>query len=477
VLFGCSDNAATFDDTWTYDGTTWTLHTPATHPSGRINARMAYDPRRQRVVLFSGQQVGPGGQAVNLADTWEWDGTSWRDVTASSPQPPGRGHHVLQWDPLRERVMLVGGARHFSPVPKGSALGDHWEWNGAAWSEVQVARPPARIAPSLSFDEDRRVMVLYGGFDDVDLGDLWEWNGTSWTERTTLPLPRSDFAFAQQASAGGDAVLFGGYVTGGAVYLGDTHRFSRGAWQQLRGGVAPPPRSTASLAMHADDALLFGGRDRTSTLGDCWLLQKGSADWRQVSGVLPSARRGAAMAYDPERRITVVFGGRVASGGVLADTWIFDGSAWRVAQLESAPDARAGAKLRFDPVRRTLVLLGGVAQSRMALNDAWAFDGAGWTKLEALAAAPTPRLYNAAVFDLWGRLISWGGTAGADVLGDLAVHQGGAWTEVPNGPSARFDAALLDTGTGGYRTVFGSQSDFATRWEDLADVWELSAAP
>lgn len=478
LLFGGSDNVTSFDDTWSYDGTTWTQRTVNPHPSARINARMAYDPERQRVVLFSGQAITASGAAINLEDTWEWDGTQWEDVTSKSAQPPGRGHHALQWDPLKKRIMLLGGARHFSPLPKGSTLADQWEWDGATWTEVRPvgARPPPRSATSLSFDEDRRVMVLYAGFDDLDLGDLWEWDGAKWSERTTQPIPRSDYAFAQAAGAG-QAVLFGGYATGGSVYLGDTHRFSDGAWHAVRGATQPPARSTASLAMHGADALLLGGRDKTSLLADGWLLKAGETDWRPLSGTLPPARRAGAMAYDPELRLTVLFGGRGATG-MLADTWTFDGTTWAQLQPETAPSPRSGAKLVFDPVRKKLVLLGGTNAQQGLPNDAWVFDGAQWRPLDGLTAAPTARSSNAAVFDGFGRLITFGGVFGDAVLGGLFVHdESTGWVEVPGGPSARLDAALLDLGHGVLRTLFGAETDYATFWEDRADVWELAPNP
>ncbi len=479
VLFGGSNNVDSFDDTWTFDGTTWTQRAMgAPHPSARINSRMAYDPERKRVVLFSGQASAPTGEAVNLADTWEWDGTAWRDVTALSAQPEGRGHHALAWDPLRRKVMLFGGGRHFAPLPLGSSLADPWEWDDATWARVTGATPPARTAPSLTFDAERNVMLLYGGFDDqLDLADLWEWNGQAWVERTTQPVPRSDFAFAQ-TRPGGDGLLFGGYVAGGGFYLSDTWRFTQGAWARVT-GVAPPARSTSSLAFHGGDALLLGGSGKqgTSTVlrGDMWTLKQGESDWQKFTGALPPARRGGALAFDRERNVTVLFGGRGASD-VLGDTWTWNGTEWSQLQPATSPPARTGAKLLFDPVRKQLVLVGGVLQDRSLPNDTWAFDGATWSLLDGLSAAPTGRLYNAAAFDSYGRLLAWGGTSGTTVLADLGVRDGRDWADVPAGPSPRLDAALIDLGDR-WRTVFGSESDFSTWWEDRSDVWELGPAP
>ena len=44
---------------------------------------MAYDPIRDRVVLF-----GADGNSQSSDDTWEWDGASWTQLTPPSSQPP-----------------------------------------------------------------------------------------------------------------------------------------------------------------------------------------------------------------------------------------------------------------------------------------------------------------------------------------------------------------------------------------------------
>ncbi|HEY0882217.1 MAG TPA: kelch repeat-containing protein, partial [Archangium sp.] len=61
---------------------------------------MAYDVSRARVVLFGGQ--GDGGR---LDDTWEWDGASWTQLNPLTSPPPSAGHGMA-WDPAGERVLV-----------------------------------------------------------------------------------------------------------------------------------------------------------------------------------------------------------------------------------------------------------------------------------------------------------------------------------------------------------------------------------
>jgi len=50
----------------------WMLRTPPVSPSARDAHAMAYDAARKRVVLFAGASA----KGI-LNDTWEWDGHTW----------------------------------------------------------------------------------------------------------------------------------------------------------------------------------------------------------------------------------------------------------------------------------------------------------------------------------------------------------------------------------------------------------------
>jgi hypothetical protein len=67
VLFG---NAAAVSQTWTWDGSNWTLTAPETSPPPRIGEAISYDSARQQILLFGGSMLG---------DTWVWDGPTWTE--------------------------------------------------------------------------------------------------------------------------------------------------------------------------------------------------------------------------------------------------------------------------------------------------------------------------------------------------------------------------------------------------------------
>jgi len=67
-----------------WNGSSWTLRTLPLSPPGRSRAAMAFDRIRSRLVLFGGQDV----LSQKLADTWEYDGTTWTPI--APPAGPSR---------------------------------------------------------------------------------------------------------------------------------------------------------------------------------------------------------------------------------------------------------------------------------------------------------------------------------------------------------------------------------------------------
>ncbi len=127
VLFGGLTNAGVAADTHEWDGNTWQSLAPATSPPQRINPGMAYDPVRQRTVLFGGAAGSTG--ASLLDDTWEWNGTTWTTFVVAT-RPLARQEAAMAFHPASSRIVLAGGRG----VNLGDWRFDTWEWDGAAWT-------------------------------------------------------------------------------------------------------------------------------------------------------------------------------------------------------------------------------------------------------------------------------------------------------------------------------------------------------
>ena len=111
VLFGggghTSNSSGVFDGTWTWNGITWTKQHPAQSPPGRVWGSMAYDSALQQVVLFGGlTRPNRSGQLLN--DTWTWNGTTWTKLgLAQSPSP--RWLASMVYDAATNNLVLFGG--------------------------------------------------------------------------------------------------------------------------------------------------------------------------------------------------------------------------------------------------------------------------------------------------------------------------------------------------------------------------------
>ena len=59
---------------------------------------MAFDAKRNRIVLYGGRTWASDRQVRELRDTWEWDSVRWTLADSAGPE---RIHMVLAYDPLR----------------------------------------------------------------------------------------------------------------------------------------------------------------------------------------------------------------------------------------------------------------------------------------------------------------------------------------------------------------------------------------
>lgn len=220
ILFGGRDQAV-FGDTWRWNGNSWLQLAPSMSPPARLNHTMAYDSHRGVVVLFG----GIASSEPSLDDTWEWNGANWTQMPpASNPSGLRRRGHAMAYDPIRQRTVLFGG----HPIGLSSS-NETWEWDGITWLQRFPSSVPApRSSHAMCWDDDRQRIVLFGGAINNQwasaANDTWDWDGTNWAERTPAlgpnPVPRVEYAMTYDR-ANRQVVLFGG-ATGGLSLFWDT---------------------------------------------------------------------------------------------------------------------------------------------------------------------------------------------------------------------------------------------------------------
>ncbi len=228
---------------------------PADSPAARDGASMATEPNGN-VILFGG--YAPNGSS-HFDDTWIWDGSTWTDVTPVN-SPPARAFAPMVYDSTNGNVVLFGGNGD------SGHLNDTWIWDGTTWTEaVPVNSPPTRDRAVMADDSTNGNVVLFGGLDDTasPMGDTWTWDGTNWTDAApaTSPSARSDASMTEDSSASNNVVLFGGQDAGGIV--GDTWTWDGTTWTDAAPATSPTARSVAALSYDStrNKVVLFGGYD------------------------------------------------------------------------------------------------------------------------------------------------------------------------------------------------------------------------
>jgi hypothetical protein len=297
VLFGGSDSSGYLGDTWTWTGAGWSLFSSTGGPSARANASMAYDSATGQVVLFGGTNGG------YLGDTWTWTGAGW-SLFSSAGGPSARAYASMAYDSATGQVVLFGGSGG------SGGLGDTWTWTGTGWSLFSSTGPPARQGASMDYDQATSQLVLFGGFGGVYLGDTWAWDGTTWTQLSLAGPPVRYAATMDYDSTASQLVLFGGY--NGSLDLGDTWAFSVPAI--VAPGPAPPPTTVIRQVWPAAGRTSAGA----SAGFTAHLNTTGQHGWTRYV----TTSKGCGLAVSSSGKITTTgrFRGRCTVSGTDSDT-------------------------------------------------------------------------------------------------------------------------------------------------------------
>ena len=500
VVGGTAGGGTSIPDLWELGGDRWSLATATLVP--RFAPAVAYDPRRGRVVVFGGRD-DRGIVSLILDDIYEWDGATATELMPSGPKPTARWGAAMVYDPRRDEIVMFGGQDN------AKRTDETWTFKSGAWTKHVVPGPSARVYARMIVDATG--VLLYGGEDNAgDSDEMWRWDGAQWTSIGPAPPGRrSNFGFAYDG-ARGRAVVYGGSSdsstwewTGGrwqkvtttvpaigeyAVSAFDplrhqgivhtaavTYAMRDGSWTQL--AQAPAPNRTSPglvFDIARDRAVMFGGVSNAGPfLDETLVLAPGdlAPAWTALATVhRPPPRLGPGMAYDSDRGITVLFGG--TSGMALGDTWELD-TDWHERTVSPAPSPRSGHAMAYDPVRRRTILFGGDDGNTQSA-ETWAWDGTAWTQLHPTGRIPTARK-NATL--TWNparrRLVLLDGTANViSSIDDAWEWTGDSWLEIkpastPGARSAHLAVPASDA-SGLYVVAGGNTSGV------LADQWLLS---
>ncbi|HEY6379773.1 MAG TPA: hypothetical protein VI316_11405, partial [Candidatus Dormibacteraeota bacterium] len=199
VLFGgklASGEASA--DTWTWDGNDWAQEHPASSPPPDLLQPMTYDPIHHEVVLVVTCCRTAGG--ISTEQTWSWDGTTWtRHQPASSPPPLLTA--TMTFDPASQRVLLYGG----DDLRAARVSTDTWSWDGLTWTRLHPGTSPDQGGVMVGDPVTSQVVLVTANSAGPDSPpDTWVWDGRTWTPLRSPPatLPYGGTPIYDASSAG-----------------------------------------------------------------------------------------------------------------------------------------------------------------------------------------------------------------------------------------------------------------------------------
>ena len=285
VVFGGIGESGSLNDVWSLSlsgSPAWTQIAPAGHgPTARFSHTAIYDPVRDRMLVFGGWDKGPTNDVWALSLSGN---PSWQRLTPGQG-PEARYEHTAIYDPVRDRMVVLGGS-------VGSYYEeDVWALNLAgslAWQALPSA-PASFWLQTAIYDPLRDRMVVFGGYSDgadsalaFESDQTWEMSfaaGGVWTQLTPPPDAIPDHRGGHVAiydPTRDQMLVFGGTRHYPFSHLNDVWALSLGAnpaWRQLfPAGTAPAPRFGSTAILRDDGMVVFGGENNGSVRDDAWTL-------------------------------------------------------------------------------------------------------------------------------------------------------------------------------------------------------------
>ena len=321
-------------------------------PPARYAASMVFVPTENKAYLFGGRYEGIFGTAYRN-DLWTFDYAteSW-SLIRPHPRPPTRGNAAMVYDPDHHKLILFGG------IAK-ERLGDTWIYDIAEnkWREVSPATsPPPRSDTGMVYDEENHVVILFSGYGLESSRDLYDdtWaydpETDTWTEM--LPVSSPPTMYGQTLiydSTNHQALLWGGHASAYQNGVSTSHWYEdtlwhydypSNTWKTLEYTSKPPARywHQAIYDVENDQIVVFGGNGARGFLNDTWVTDMKSKTWIRIdTGIAPSPRVNAAMAYDTAHNVVLLFGGLEENFTDLRDTWVLEMSNIKGQWTEIAP--------------------------------------------------------------------------------------------------------------------------------------------
>ncbi len=301
-------------------------------PSYRVGFSMLYANlySNLKIFLFGGKIIG--GIIVN--DLWEYDINTnlWNGIEINGIKPKERYGHSMAYCG-NNIIVLFGG---YSESVVNNYLQDTWEYNieTKTWTEYNSGefdiKPVKLIHHRMSYIGGNKV-ILFGGNTTGQTGSIypdttWEYDSTTHKWATLNPSNKPTGRFNHSLTYDFDRkkiILFGG-ITKTSWHNNDLWEFDieTQEWEEIIvSGILPPKRQEHTISYIGNNKMiLFGGElEDWSESDDTWIYDTVAKTWTEyISEIKPAKRAWHSMAYAGNRNLLLF------RGGVITSTWIFD---------------------------------------------------------------------------------------------------------------------------------------------------------
>lgn len=397
ILFGgwTSQGVRSNNDTWAFDvlNGTWKNMNPISHPNANTDSHMIFDTQRNQAIFFGS---GPSGW-INDVETWSYDYSKneWTNLTPSTH--PLSGYETgMAYDSKRDSIVLFGGIYN-----GGTRLNDTWiyDLNNNTWSMVQTINSPSRRNMQVMvYDSASDRIILFGGEDMYGLEDetwIFDIQNNTWTKMNVTSKPHARYWSDMIYDSKRDKVLlFGGMDFNGYDDYTWEYDYNSNAWTNASMIVSPSPRWGHSMTYDSNNGntILFGGHSGGASNDETWVSDFGNHTWKRIDlWKSPSPRWFASMSYDSRQDRTILFGG--FNGWNLDDTWSYNYNTnnWTEMFPHNHPDARFSNAMAYDSKCDSVILYGGGGSGNLFFNDTWRYqiDNNNWSNMSPLENPPT----------------------------------------------------------------------------------------
>lgn len=319
-------------------------------------------------------------------------------ATFSQISPDPRHLEEIAYDSKRDKIVLFGGGGNV--IGKGFSFPENvFEWDQSAWKEAQFEVPGNRVGHALVYDPHQKATFLIAGVTEAQADskvnlNVWKWDGKQWKlSNTDAPVKTSEATYDpinQRILVYGDVYNKTQLRRGSDPQVFELWELKANQWKKLSAD-GPNINSAYEIAFDISrNALVIPCWENGQSVVWEWKNEK----WDKITttGAVPDARNRYALAYHPQEKATFLFGGRNNANPFFSDFWKWDGISWTKVASAHPPAKRAAATMEYG--KGALYLYGGVVEWGLS-NEMWQWKKGAWKLMnpqEAMDSARTLKM-------------------------------------------------------------------------------------